>query len=172
MANLLQTCAATCLCSPVVCSTGKVSATCIYGTSNGYFMSGPNSTWGCYLIVGGNGNNSGHATVATTNGNLHLDAKPSSGLYLNHYSSAGGIYSCGAFYNCTCFHAPRMCATTCLRSANVCATTAVYSPIVCATSCVNTPLVTVIGTQNQCLSSTTHSLKVKNTGSTITLMQA
>ena len=48
---------------------------------------GPNSTWGAYLMVGSNGNGTSgsYASVATTNGNLHLDAASGYGMYLNYY---------------------------------------------------------------------------------------
>ena len=36
---------------------------------------GPNTSWGRYLAVGTNGRYSNEASVATTNGNLHLDAR-------------------------------------------------------------------------------------------------
>jgi len=64
---------------------------------------GPNPTWGAYLQIGGNGNNSGsYASVVTTNGNLHLDATNGYSTYINHYygskinfgsgGAAGGTY--------------------------------------------------------------------------------
>lgn len=51
---------------------------------------GPNVSWGAYLMVGGNGrqsyiNNTAVATVATTNGNLHMDASSGHNMYLNYY---------------------------------------------------------------------------------------
>ncbi len=50
---------------------------------------GPNVSWGRYLVVGGNGrayiNNGSIATVATTNGNLHIDAASGYHTYLNYY---------------------------------------------------------------------------------------
>ena len=47
---------------------------------------GPNTTWGQYLYVGTNGHATGsHASVAATNGNLHLDAKAGYSIYLNNY---------------------------------------------------------------------------------------
>jgi hypothetical protein len=60
---------------------------------------GPNPTWGEYLAVGTNGRWSGsYASVATTNGNLHLDAKDGSNIYLAWYNGSdvivgGGIQS-------------------------------------------------------------------------------
>ena len=54
---------------------------------------GPNTSWSEYLAIGTNGNISNRATVATTNGNLHLDSKSSGhGLYLNHYSNGPAYY--------------------------------------------------------------------------------
>ena len=50
---------------------------------------GPNPTWGAYLYVGTNGNiDSSTATVATTNGNLHLDAANGYVMYLNNYATS------------------------------------------------------------------------------------
>lgn len=57
----------------------------------GGMLMGPNPTWGAYLQVGGNGNESAYASVVTTNGNLHLDAADGRGTYINHYSG-GTIY--------------------------------------------------------------------------------
>jgi hypothetical protein len=55
---------------------------------------GPNTTWGAYLAVGGNGNNNtAYASVAATNGNLHLDAAAGYGIYLNYY--AGTVVNFG-----------------------------------------------------------------------------
>nr|MBU1327715.1 hypothetical protein [Candidatus Omnitrophota bacterium] len=59
---------------------------------------GPNSTWGAYLYIGTNGNVGGTATVAATNGNLHIDSASSGyGLYLNYYQS-GPIWACNNNY--------------------------------------------------------------------------
>jgi len=47
---------------------------------------GPNTSWSAYLYVGTNGNVSGTATVAATNGNLHIDTAGSGyPLYLQYY---------------------------------------------------------------------------------------
>lgn len=64
---------------------------------------GPNSSWAAYLAVGGNGSwNTAYASVATTNGNLHLDAASGYSTYLNYYAgnnvyfgngASGGIYA-------------------------------------------------------------------------------
>ena len=52
----------------------------------GGILHGPNPTWGAYLYVGTNGNISGTATVAVTNGNIHIDTSSSSNpLYLQYY---------------------------------------------------------------------------------------
>ncbi len=52
-----------------------------------YTLYGPNSTWGAYLQVGGNGRVTSYASVAATNGNLHIDAATGSyATYLNYYS--------------------------------------------------------------------------------------
>jgi len=56
-----------------------------------YHLYGPNSTWGEYLKVGGNGRNTTNASVVTTNGNLHLDAKDGKYLYLNHYNTGNTL---------------------------------------------------------------------------------
>ncbi|MDX2002956.1 MAG: hypothetical protein SFW35_11020 [Chitinophagales bacterium] len=60
---------------------------------NRYALFGPNSSWGAYLQVGGNGGLvTNHASVAATNGNLHLDAASGAyGLYLNWYKGTGGV---------------------------------------------------------------------------------
>jgi hypothetical protein len=52
---------------------------------------GPNLSWGAYLAVGTNGRqgfSTSYASVAATNGNLHLDARAGGyGVYLNYYST-------------------------------------------------------------------------------------
>ncbi|WP_075340752.1 hypothetical protein [Tenacibaculum agarivorans] len=53
---------------------------------NGFHYYGPNSTWGEYLKVGGNGRETTKASVVSTNGNLHLDSKDGRNTYINHYS--------------------------------------------------------------------------------------
>jgi hypothetical protein len=55
-------------------------------TGDQYHLYGANSTWGQYLKIGGNGRGTTHASVVSTNGNLHLDSKDGNALYLNHYS--------------------------------------------------------------------------------------
>lgn len=57
---------------------------------------GPNTTWGAWLRVGGNGHtiatgNNNHASIVTTNGNIHIDAARgtgASGIYLNFYNGS------------------------------------------------------------------------------------
>jgi hypothetical protein len=53
---------------------------------------GPNTTWGAYLYVGGNGRVGTSASVAVTNGNLHIDSQNGYALYLNWYST-NNIYT-------------------------------------------------------------------------------
>ena len=66
------------------------------GDSRAYF--GPNSTWGADLIIGGNGRTDAtRATVAATNGNLHIDAANGYDLYLNYYSGRP-IYTRGSAF--------------------------------------------------------------------------
>jgi len=65
-------------------------------TNNGsnHITFGPNSTWAKNLRIGGNGHqgNSTTANIATTNGNLHLDAAVGSyGTYLNYYAGTTGV---------------------------------------------------------------------------------
>jgi hypothetical protein len=62
----------------------------VAGNGAAYF--GPNSNWGATLRVGGNGGDiDAIASVATTNGNLHLDAATGSRTFLNHYKGTGGV---------------------------------------------------------------------------------
>jgi hypothetical protein len=59
---------------------------------------GPNSSWGVDLILGGNGRtDASRATVAATNGNLHIDAANGYDLYLNYYSGRP-IYTRGSAF--------------------------------------------------------------------------
>ena len=48
-------------------------------------LHGPNPSWGRYLAVGTNGRYNNEASVATTNGNLHLDSRSGNNLYLQWY---------------------------------------------------------------------------------------
>ena len=48
---------------------------------------GPNTTWSASLYVGGNGRVGTSATVAVTNGNLHMDGQNGYQMYLNYYSN-------------------------------------------------------------------------------------
>jgi hypothetical protein len=49
-------------------------------------LHGPNPSWGKYLAVGTNGHwTGGYASVAVTNGNLHLDSEGGYGMYLQWY---------------------------------------------------------------------------------------
>ena len=58
---------------------------------------GPNTTWGAYLAVGGNGNiSTSYASVATTDGNLHLDSKSGNNTYLNYYAGSNVYFGNGA----------------------------------------------------------------------------
>jgi predicted RecA/RadA family phage recombinase len=86
--------------------TLAMGANAITGTGNittgadSYITFGPNSTWANSLRVGGNGRaatGTAMASVATTNGNLHLDGASSRGIYLNHYAgTAGTLFGNGA----------------------------------------------------------------------------
>jgi len=61
---------------------------------NNYITFGPNSSWSRYLRVGGNGyqGSSTVANIATTNGNLHLDAASGGfATYLNYYAGTVGV---------------------------------------------------------------------------------
>jgi hypothetical protein len=62
-------------------------------SGNNYTQYGPNSTWGAYLRIGGNGTSVGAniAGIATTDGNLHIDAGTAKATYLNFYSGTGGV---------------------------------------------------------------------------------
>ena len=55
-------------------------------SGNRYHYYGPNTSWGGYLKVGGNGRQTTEASVVTTNGNLHIDSKNGHGTYINQYS--------------------------------------------------------------------------------------
>ena len=63
------------------------------GSGSAKITFGPNSTWSKYLVVGGNGygGNANTASMATTNGNLHLDAATGSTTYLNYYAGTSGV---------------------------------------------------------------------------------
>jgi hypothetical protein len=67
--------------------------------NDAYDYFGPNSTWGAYLQVGGNGRVTTGASVAATNGNLHIDAANGGfATYINYYS-ANNTYINGAGAN-------------------------------------------------------------------------
>lgn len=61
---------------------------------------GPNTTWGAYLLVGGDGrnnytDNTTTASVCATNGNLHLDAASTFNTYINWYDGTDLIVGAG-----------------------------------------------------------------------------
>ena len=65
---------------------------------------GPNTSWSEYLSVGGNGRwTTSYATVSSTNGNLHLDAKNGNSIYLAWYNTSavyvGGDIRATVFYD-------------------------------------------------------------------------
>ena len=61
-------------------------------SGNGYHLYGPNTDWGAFLQVGGNGRITGHAGIFATNGNLHLDSKDGSfATYINWYSKTSTL---------------------------------------------------------------------------------
>ena len=68
-------------------------------TGDSYSLYGPNSSWGAYLQIGGNGRQVSGAlypSVAATNGNIHLDAGSGNQMYLNYYSGGGVNFGNGA----------------------------------------------------------------------------
>jgi hypothetical protein len=70
-------------------------------SNNTHVTFGPNSSWSSYLRVGGNGHTATGtemASVATTDGNLHLDSADSNnGIYLNYYAGTNGtLFGSGA----------------------------------------------------------------------------
>jgi len=83
--------------SYALAATGGTMSGNLAFSGNNKSIYGPNSSWGSYLHVGGDGvngisRNDSITSVVTTNGNLHLDAGSSRGIYLNWYSGTGGIY--------------------------------------------------------------------------------
>ena len=57
---------------------------------------GPNPTWSSYLYVGGDGVNGitrtgSIASIAATNGNMHIDSGSDKAMYFNFYSGTGGF---------------------------------------------------------------------------------
>ena len=98
-----------------VYAQSRIDATIFYDTNDtGYYIDpnstsntalrmrggalfGPNVTWGAYLAVGGNGNiSTSYASVATTNGNLHMDAAAGYQMYLNYYAGSMIYFGNGA----------------------------------------------------------------------------
>ena len=70
----------------------------------GGVLFGPNTSYSEYLSVGGNGRwTTSYATVSTTNGNLHLDAKNGHSIYLAWYNTSavyvGGDIRATVFYD-------------------------------------------------------------------------
>ena len=68
---------------------------CVQSGDDSKTIYGPNSSWGCYLCIGGGTNRCTNsiAQMITTNGNLHIDCSTDSGrsIYLNYYAYNGGI---------------------------------------------------------------------------------
>jgi len=66
--------------------------------SNGRWQFGPNSSWGQYLLIGGNSIDGSYAQIAASNGNLHIESLSSGyGTYINWYRG-GPIYLNGTTY--------------------------------------------------------------------------
>jgi hypothetical protein len=61
---------------------------------NGQILQGPNASWGQKLRIGINAGLTAvpEATIGTTSGNLHLEARDGYSTYINHYSTGGNIY--------------------------------------------------------------------------------
>ena len=74
-------------------SAGTITSSNLVVSGDGSTLYGPNSTWAQYLRIGGNGNaDTTNASVVTTNGNLHIDAKTGAfATYLNFYKGTGGV---------------------------------------------------------------------------------
>lgn len=81
-----------------VVSTAPFTGVHAYGDR--FLLSGPNSSWGGYLQVGGNNrqyvNSVTVASVAASDGNLHMDAGSGKDLYLNYYDGANVYFGSGA----------------------------------------------------------------------------
>jgi hypothetical protein len=57
---------------------------------------GPNTSWSAYLSIGTDGHASAsYASVATTNGNLHIDAASGLDTYINYYAGNNFYYAYG-----------------------------------------------------------------------------
>lgn len=69
-------------------------------TVSGKTIYGPNTTWGAYLQVGGSSreyvDTATYASVAASDGNLHLDAGSGKDLYLNYYDGSSIRFGNGA----------------------------------------------------------------------------
>jgi hypothetical protein len=65
-----------------------------------YMKYGPNSTWNANLVVGATPDRAGAGTaqVITTNGNLHIDAGNSNGIYYGFYANQRGTPNPHLFY--------------------------------------------------------------------------
>ena len=117
MANLLQTCAATCLCSPIVCSTTKFKGNCIYidgGSQNAgqdatvYITATSNNDWA--LLV--NKCNSGSTEYG-------IESRMGSTSVFAYSALFAGTRKFSVGYNCLCHsdlvQSPIVCATTCMK---------------------------------------------------------
>ena len=83
-------------CGALYASTVSSSTQYVANGNTSYTQYGPNSTWGAYLLVGAGDPTpwvSTGASVATTNGNLHLDSKTGCAIYLNWYATSTSINS-------------------------------------------------------------------------------
>lgn len=127
-----------------MCSSGNIrlkpgaGTVCVCGhvcmPVNQYTQYGPNSTWGAYLRVGGNGHTVGvccsclYASVVTTDGNLHLDAGVGKGLYLNFYDGSYIYFGSGSNSNVGCvtsaclYHSAVICGGQLKSAGQVCGT--------------------------------------------------
>ena len=106
---------------------------------------GPNTSWGTYLVVGGDGVNGitrtcGIASIVTTDGNMHIDSGNVKGMYLNFYSgNQGVIFGNGATGQVACIGSGgNLCTSSCVATAGmVCAGTCILgNSYLCVPNCV------------------------------------
>ena len=132
-----------------MCSSGNIrlkpgtGTVCVCGhvcmPINQYTQYGPNSTWGAYLRVGGNGHTVGacssclYASVVSTDGNLHLDAGVGKGLYLNYYDGSYIFFGSGSNSNVGCvtsaclYHCGVICGASLKSAGQVCGTVGCFT---------------------------------------------
>ena len=132
MANLLQTCAATCLCSPVVCSTGVIRIGSAAGTTNTCPIAMKQTSVHQYLMIESTG-----TYEAMTHYYNPTAASWYTGIRNTDTTTAFHVYTSAGTGDALRIHTNKTLESLGIITAVTC----VSSPIICATNYSQSPLI-------------------------------